>query len=155
MEDWKTATQRALVSGTSASLLSTAALMVLGKAETGSAMAPTNAISHWIWGDTAARRNALSLRYSVPGYVIHHISSTFWALLFEKLVGDRLARKDPVAMLTAATAASAVACFVDYQLTPARLRPGFEQRLSRPSLALVYGAFGLGLALGAMLNRRG
>jgi hypothetical protein len=36
------------------------------------------------------------------------------------------------------------------------LRPGYEKRLSRPALALVYGAFGLGpgLAAGAMLCRR-
>jgi hypothetical protein len=47
-----------------------------------------------------------------------------------------------------------VACFVDYQLTPDRLKPGYERHLSRPSLAVVYGAFGVGLALGAMLSRR-
>ena len=54
----------------------------------------------------------------------------------------------------AATAASAVACFTDYPLTPRRLHPGYEMRLSTPSLALVYGAFGLGLAAGALLCRR-
>lgn len=155
MESWKTAMRRALVSGSSASLLSTVALAALGKLETGSAMAPTNAISHWIWGDRAARRDALSLRYTLAGYVIHHLSSTFWAVLFEKLMGERLDRKGPVTILTAATATSAVACFTDYQLTPKRLHPGFEKRLSTPSLAVVYGAFGLGLALGAMMVRRG
>jgi hypothetical protein len=53
-----------------------------------------------------------------------------------------------------AAAASAVACFTDYQLTPPRLRPGFEERLSRTSLLMVYLAFGAGLAAGACLNRR-
>lgn len=154
MESWKTAMQRALVSGSSASLLSSAALAALGKAETGSPTAPTNAISHWIWGDQAARRDAPSLRYTATGYAIHHVSASFWALLFEKLMGDKLARAGPARTLAAAGATSAVACFVDYRLTPARLRPGYEQRLSTPSLAVVYGAFALGLALGVMLNQR-
>lgn len=155
MDTWKTATQRGLVSGATASLLSTAALAALGKAGASSSFGPTNAISHWIWGDKAARRDAPSLRYTLTGYLIHHASATFWAVLFERLMGERLDKKDPLATLGAATAASAVACFADYQLTPERLHPGYEKRLSRPSLALVYGAFGLGLAAGALLIRRG
>ncbi len=154
METWKTAMGRGLVSGTSASLLSTVALAAMGKGEAGSVYAPTNAISHWIWGDKAARRDAPTMKYTLVGYAIHHASATFWAVLFERLMGQRLDRKDPLTTLAASTAASAVACFVDYQLTPRRLRPGYEKRLSRPSLALVYGAFGLGLALGAVLIRR-
>ena len=154
MDTWKSATQRGLVSGAAASLLSTVALAALGKATDGSAYGPTNAISHWLWGDKAARRDGPSLRYTLPGYLIHHASATFWAVLFERLMGRQLDRKDPVLTLQAATAASAVACFVDYQMTPERLKPGYEKRLSRPSLALVYGAFGLGLAAGALLIRR-
>jgi hypothetical protein len=40
---------------------------------------------------------------------------------------------------------------VDFQLTPERLTPGFEHRLSHRSLAAVYGAFAVGLAVGALL----
>ncbi|MDQ1920403.1 hypothetical protein [Massilia pseudoviolaceinigra] len=155
MDTWKSATQRGLVSGATASLLSSAALAALGKATDGSSFGPTNAISHWIWGEKAARRDGPSLRYTLTGYLIHHASATFWAVLFERLMGRQLDRKDPVATLQAAAAASAVACFVDYQMTPERLKPGYEKRLSQPSLALVYGAFGLGLAAGALLIRRG
>jgi hypothetical protein len=154
MENWKTALQRGLVSGTTASVLSTGALALLGKREAGTPYAPTNAISHWIWGEKAARRNAPSARYTLPGYLIHHASSTFWAVLFERVYGYQLDRRKTGATVAAASAASAVACFVDYQLTPARLKPGYEKRLSRPALAAVYGAFGLGLAAGAMLCRR-
>ena len=116
--------------------------------------APTNAISHWLWGDKAARRDALSWRYTLIGYAIHHASATFWAVLFERVMGNRLNQQQAARTLQAATAASAVACFTDYQLTPHRLHPGYEMRLSTPALALVYGAFGLGLAAGAMLCRR-
>jgi hypothetical protein len=58
-----------------------------------------------------------------------------------------------VRALEVGTVASAVACFTDYQLTPPRLRPGYEERLSKPSLAVVYAAFGAGLAAGALLCR--
>jgi hypothetical protein len=94
------------------------------------------------------------LRHTVPGYLIHHGSATFWSVLFERLCGHLLDRKETATTLGVATAASAVACFADYQLTPKRFQPGYEQHLSRPALAVVYGAFGVGLALGAMLCRR-
>jgi hypothetical protein len=154
MEDWKTALQRGLVSGTAASLLSTAALALLGKREADSPFAPTNAVSHWIWGEKAAHRDNPSMRYTMTGYAIHHASATFWSVLFERACGHLLDRRDTGKTLAAAAATSAVACFTDYQLTPQRLKPGYEKRLSRPALAAVYGAFGLGLAAGAMLCRR-
>ena len=154
MDNWKTAMQRGMVSGTTASLLSTAVLGALGKGENNSMFAPTNAISHWLWGDKAALQNRPSLRYTVTGYLIHHASATFWAVLFERLMGEKLNSKRMATTLPASLAAASVACFVDYQMTPARLKPGYEQRLSRPSLAIVYGAFALGLAAGALASRR-
>ncbi|MGO4475954.1 hypothetical protein AB4Z32_06825 [Massilia sp. 2TAF26] len=155
MEPWKTAFQRGLVGGITSSLLSTAVLAAFGKREAGSAYAPTNAVSHWLWGDRAADHHELSARYTLPGYLIHHGSATFWSVIFERLCGEVLDRKNPALTLGVGTAASAVACFVDYQLTPDRLKPGYEKHLSPPALAVVYGAFGVGLALGAMLCRRG
>jgi hypothetical protein len=154
MEPWKTAWQRGLVGGATSSLLSTAALAALGKREAGSAYAPTNAVSHWIYGDEAAQHHGPSARYTLPGYLIHHGSAMFWSVIFERLCGELLDRKKPALTLGVGTASAAVACFVDYQLTPQRLKPGYEKHLSRPSLAVVYGAFGVGLALGAMLCRR-
>jgi hypothetical protein len=154
MKNWKTSIQRGMVSGTCASLLSTLALAVLGKREAGSLFAPTNAISHWLWGAKAARRDAPSLRYTTVGYLIHHASATFWAVLFERILGKQLDRRDLPITMAAATGAAAVACFADYQLTPERLHPGYEKRLSRPALAIVYGAFALGLAAGAVMCRR-
>lgn len=154
MSNWITPVKRGLVGGSVASVLSTAALAALGKREAGSAYAPTNAISHWFYGNKAALQDKPSLKYTATGYAIHHASSLFWAVLFERFAGKLLDRKKPLTTLEVGTAAAAVACFVDYKMTPERLNPGYELRLSKPSLAVVYGAFGVGLAIGAMLCRR-
>jgi hypothetical protein len=146
--------QRGLVSGAASSVVSTAALALLGRVEAGSAYAPTNAVSHWIWGDEAAEHDEFSLKYTITGYAIHHLSATFWSVLFEKLAGEKLDRKDIRVTLATSAATSAIACFADYKLTPQRLHPGYEKRLSKKSLAGVYAAFAVGLALGAIALRR-
>lgn len=154
MNPWNTAFQRGLVGGALSSVLSTAAMAALGKREGVGAYAPTNAISHWVWGREAKRHLDPNLRNTVTGYLIHHSCATFWSVLFERGCGHLLDRKEPGVTLGVGATAAAVACFADYQLTPRRLRPGFESHLTRPALAVVYGAFGVGLALGAALCRR-
>ena len=154
MADWTTSMQRGLVSGAASSVVSTVALALLGRGEAGSAYAPTNAVSHWIWGDEAAEHDGFSLKYTITGYAFHHLSATFWSVLFEHLAGEKLDRKDLRVTLAASAATSALACFADYKLTPQRLQPGYEKRLSKKSLAGVYAAFAVGLALGAVALRR-
>ena len=154
MENWNTALQRGLVGGATSSLLSTAALAAFGKREAGSAYAPTNAVSHYVHGDKAARKGGASLRYTATGYLIHHASSTFWSLVFEKAVGRHLDRSSPIGILTASAATSAFAAFADYKLTPKRLQPGYEKHLSQKSLAGVYACMALGLAIGSTLMRQ-
>lgn len=154
MQDWTTTLERGLVSGAASSILSTVALAIVGKQETGSAFAPTNAVSHYVHGDKAARHSGPSMRYTVPGYLIHHASSTFWSIVFEKVAGKYLDRKTPAGILTASAATSAFAAFADYKLTPKRLQPGYEKRISTPGLAIVYAALALGLAAGTALTRQ-
>lgn len=76
------------------------------------------------------------------------LSTGALAPLFDRACADK---PDTATTLQLATAASAVACFTDYQW---RLHRGDEKRRSKPSLAVVCGASGLGLAAGAMLCRR-
>jgi hypothetical protein len=149
---WRETARDALVSGTFAAVASTAVLAAAGKRETGSVVAPTNAISHWFWGDRAAREDEPSLAHTLVGYLTHHGAAVFWALFYERWFG-RL-RREPVKALGGGLAVAALACFVDYQLTPRRLQPGYEMRLSKPALAGVYLAFGVGLALGAVVSAR-
>ncbi len=51
--------QRALVSGTCASIASTGRIGLAGVRDCASAMAPTNAVRHWIWGDRALRQQSI------------------------------------------------------------------------------------------------
>ena len=122
-----TALQRALISGATSSVLSTIAMAIVGKKETGSAFAPTNAVSHYVHGERAGYRDRFSLRYTVPGYLIHHASATFWSFVFERIMGGVLDRKNPAGTMAAAAATSAFAAFTDYRLTPRPLQPGYEQ----------------------------
>jgi len=151
---WRQAARDAAVSGSLAAVASTAALAIAGRIETGSPVAPTNATSRWIHGDRAATYDEPDLRHTVLGYAIHHGASVFWAAIFHRLVGRRIDAGDTLAAIGGGLGVAAVACFVDYQLTPRRLQPGFEMRLSRPALAAVYAMFGLGLAAGALVNAR-
>jgi hypothetical protein len=154
MKTWKQALHDGAVSGSIASLLSTAVLAVCGKQEAGSPFAPTNAISHWLWGDHAAGHDEANKRHTLVGYAIHHGASTLWGVIYEKCFGDLAQKKEFVPAALGAAATSGLACFVDYQMTPKRLRPGYEMRLSRSSVFWVYAGVGAGFLLSSLLDAR-
>jgi hypothetical protein len=141
------------LSGTMASVFSAAVLAWAGHRHIGSAVAPINAPAHWIWGDESLRRNNASLRHTLSGALIHHASSLLWAALFEWARSRRSSEATTTAVLDAA-AVTALACVVDLKLVPQRLTPGFERRIPRRNLAMVYVAFAAGLAAAAALRRR-
>lgn len=148
MHAWKKAIREGLVSGAIASVLSTAALALAGRRQNEDSAAPVNAISHWFWGDRALRKDGPSWHYTATGYLVHHVASVFWATIHARAWADVRPQRPPAAVIASSTAASAVACLVDYQLTPHRLTPGFQHRLTRPAMAVVYGCFAIGLMLG-------
>lgn len=145
-------TRRALISGSIASLGSALALITLGKKEIDHPAAPMNGPSQWIWGKHAPYVNEFSLRYTIIGYLIHHAASIFWALWHQALCQKRQAGNKKLHAATTAIAITASAYAVDFHLIPKRLTPGFERRLSKRSLVLVYGVFALGLAAPALLE---
>lgn len=151
MSPWKQALREGAIAGSVASVASAAALVVAGRHENGHAAAPVNAISHWIWDRPALYKNRPSLRHTLVGYLVHHGASIFWGTLHARAWGCRPQAKEPGPAVAGAAAAAAVACFVDYRLTPRRLTPGFEHRLSLKSMTAVYVCFALGLALGSIL----
>jgi hypothetical protein len=143
--------ERALISGTAASLLSTAALAALARLEGKGVAQPTNSTSHVYWGNEAAAVTDPDLRHSVPGYFVHHASAVFWAMLFETITGDdcstpKLARNAAAVMATAG--------LLDYGLLPERLTPGFERVLSTRSTILAFAGLAAGLVIGRMLAQR-
>ena len=143
-----------VVAGALASVASTVALALAGRRETGSYAAPTNATSHWVWDREAFRIYHPTWRHTVPGYLIHHATSTFWAVLYAWAHANRPHARSLPAALAGAGAAAAPACAVVYTLTPKRLTPGFEEHLSKPAMTVVYAAFGIGLAVGGLLANR-
>jgi hypothetical protein len=153
MNPWLIALREGAVSGSAASVLSTLVLGLAGRRQTASWTAPTNSTSHWIWGRPALHADAPTCRHTATGYAIHHTAAVFWGVLHARstLAMPATFRAGPA--VAAGLAAAAVVCFVDYRATPQRLTPGFEHRLSTMALVLVYGAFGLGMALGSLAWR--
>ena len=154
MRSWDNTLREAMIAGGIASVLSTVALMVAGRREPRRPAAPVNAISHWVWGRPALRVDGADLRHTLLGYLIHHAASLFWATWHARLWGERPEAKRPLPALAGAAVASSVACFVDFRLTPQRLTPGFEHRLSRRAIAGVYASFAVALAIGSLLAAR-
>jgi hypothetical protein len=145
--------QRVLIDGSLASVLSGAVLAWRGRRETGHAMAPLNAPSHWIWGREALHRNHTSLRHTGLGSAIHHASSLMWGG-FYRLLQSRRRQPTATSAVVDAAAITALAALVDLRLVPQRFTPGFERRLSTRALVLVYLSFGAGLALGGVMAQR-
>lgn len=151
---WLSAGRQALVSGSMASALSTAVLAWQGYRHFGKPAAPTNATSHWLWGDDDAYlASEPSFRHTAIGYATHHASAVMWALFLERWLNEKENPSTGQIVGRAATM-TVIAAFVDYQLTPPRLRPGFETHLARGGLLGVFAALGVGLAAGALLNRQ-
>ena len=150
----KSTIKTGLIAGAFASVASSVALAILGRYETGSSAATTNATSHWVWDREALFRKSPSLRHTVLGYAIHHGSATFWAVLYAWLHANRRPAQSVPAALGSAGIAAATACAVDYLATPRRLTPGFEHHLSKGAMAAVYASFAVGLALGCAVANR-
>jgi hypothetical protein len=150
MSHWKQVLREGAIAGSLASVASAAALLAAGRRDNGHAAAPVNAISHWVWDRPALLKNRPSLRHTLVGYLVHHGASFFWAILHARAWCLLPEAKKPAAVVAGAAATSAIACVVDYCLTPRRLTPGFEHRLSLGSMAAVYICFALGLALGSI-----
>jgi hypothetical protein len=148
---WNIALREGAVTGTVAALLSTAVLTIAGRQTAGSAVAPINAVSHWLFGDESLHADEPTLRHTLTGFVTNHLAAIFWAGLYSLLYGHREEAKQLPQAVAGAVATSAVAYVVDYHVVPKRLTPGYEHRISPGALLATYGALAAGLALGALL----
>lgn len=142
-----------IISGCNSSLISTFALLLRSKNDNNSYFAAINAVSHWLYGDEAFVHKAPDISHTIPGYAIHHVSATLWAGVYENWFPPET-DKASHQIVTDALKVAALACFVDYKLTPHRLQPGYEAHLSTKSLAIVYGTFAFGLALRQLAKQK-
>ncbi|RWC82886.1 hypothetical protein EN858_29715 [Mesorhizobium sp. M4B.F.Ca.ET.215.01.1.1] len=138
------------VTGTVASVVTAAFLVLLAKAEGKSALQPTNATSHWLHGDKAGAVRKADLAHTAVGFGTHHASAIFWAAPFEAWLA-RNPPRSPLLMLRDASAVAAIAAAVDYLVVPKRLTPGWETVLSKRSIAAAYVALALDLAAGGLV----
>ena len=150
-----------VVSGSAASLVSALVAHGLSARENRAPFAAINAVSHWLYGPAAYREHHPSLRHTLPGFVIHHASSLLWGALYQVLLRRRVdrhavtaadrptarGRRAAVDRWATAAVVTAIGAFTDLRLVPPRLSPGFEHRLSKTGVALVYLGFAFGLAL--------
>ena len=147
---WVDSARAALVTGSLASIASTATLSAYGSREKRDAVSPSNGPSQWVWGRRAAYASGASLRHTAVGYAIHHATAIMWATLFERLRGRRTGAGSTIA---AAAATSALAYVVDYKVVPQRLQPGFDAHVSPRALGAFYVTFGAALAIAAWMRR--
>lgn len=152
MTTWKRAFREGLVSGSIASVL-TASYLAWAGHRRGQPAAPVNAVSHWFFGDRSLEQDEPSLLYTLTGYLTHHAAAVFWGVLHAKAWGARPEAKEPLPAAVGAAAAAGVAYYVDYQLTPKRLTPGYEHRLDKSEMANVYALVALGLLAGSLLMK--
>jgi hypothetical protein len=142
---------RAIISGSVASVVSTAALAWLARAQGRRAIQPTNATSHWLHGEGAGTVERADAAHTLTGFATHYASAIFWAVPFEALLARGGARGMRETM-QAAVLTSGLAAVVDYGLVPRRLTPGWESVLPTRSIAAAYVALAFGLALGGMIS---
>jgi hypothetical protein len=138
----------ALFTGTIAALCSSLVMTICGRIENGRALAPHNGPSQWVYGSAAGYRRAVTCRHTLVGFVIHHVSSCWWAYVHRRMFAQRAAPPSVARHLAEGALMAVVANVVDYKVVPERLQPGFDKHVSRKSMAAIYVAFGLGLALG-------
>lgn len=153
MDAWTSIVRRALISGSIASAVSTAALLVMSRLEGNRALQPVKATAHWLYGERAAVPAGIDGRRALIGYATNHAAAVFWALLFEA-ARSRRRRDDLVGTATTAAGVSALAAAVDYGVMPRRLTPGWELAVSKESVAAAFVALAAGLTLGGLLADR-
>jgi hypothetical protein len=133
------------------SLLTTAAVALAGRMEDANATAPLNAVAHIPFGDKAFAEDEASLKYTGTGTALNVAAVASWAALYELTFGRAARRGNTMAGLLGGPAIAALAYVTDYYVVPKRLTPGFEERLSGPSMFGVYAALGATLPLASLL----
>ena len=145
---------RTLQTAGPATAATSAAVAACGSFDNDSAVAPINAVSHIAWGDEAAEHDEGSLKYSATGAVLNAAAVASWAAVYELGFGRRARQGNVTAAIVGGVATAALAYVTDYYIVPKRLTPGFEKRLSSPSMFAVYATLAASLPLASLIAGR-
>ena len=88
----------------------------------------------------------------MPGLILNGAAVTGWAILQELMFGRRQNRTTIGKAMAEGAIVSGLAYVTDYYLVPPRFTPGFEKRLSNPSLAGIYSVLAASLGVGSWLR---
>ena len=133
-----------------ATAATTAAVAACGAIDDGNAVAPVNAVSHIAWGDEAAEQDDASLKYTATGATLNAAAIASWAAIYELGFGRAARRGNIKTAIAGGIATAALAYVTDYYIVPKRLTPGFEKRLSSPSMFAVYAALAASLPMASL-----
>jgi hypothetical protein len=153
-KSWDQALRSAAVSGALTAGTTSAYVAAAGARDTGSAVAPINATSHIAWGESAGDFERVDARHTLLGAALNLGACVFWASLYEKLFGRAAERGDVGTALLGGGLVAAAAYVTDYHVVPKRLTPGWEARITQPSLFAAYAVLALSLPLRGLLRRR-
>ena len=153
-KSWPNAVRSAAMSGAIAAGATSAYVAAAGARDTGSAIAPINATSHIAWGETAGDVETFDARHTVLGAALNLGACMFWASFYERLFGRAADRGRVGTALLGSALVAAAAYVTDYHVVPKRLTPGWETRISQPSLFTAYAVLALSLPLRGLLRRR-
>lgn len=142
---------RTLQTAGPATAATTAAVAACGALDDGNSVAPINAVSHIAWGDEAAEHEDASLKYTATGATLNAAAVASWAAVYELAFGGSARKGNVKAAVVGGIATAAMAYVVDYYVVPKRLTPGFEKRLSSPSMFVTYAALAASLPLASII----
>jgi hypothetical protein len=141
------------LSGTVSGLLMAAVIATASRARTGRGSMGINAVSHIIWGPTAGKQPHLSLRHTLPGFLLNQVACLFWALCYETTLRSQRPSV-PARRILHALALSGLAYLVDYHVVPKRFTPGFEWVFTRAWFPGLYAGLAGSLWAGGQVSAR-
>jgi hypothetical protein len=114
-------------------------------------LAPVQAISHIVFGESAYQTNRLNLSFAATGFILNGLAMIGWSSVAEfGLQILKVAPSNYVGALAIGMSVSLLAYLVDFKVVPKRFTPGFEHVLTRRSVYLVYWMVSLSMALGSL-----
>lgn len=132
-------------------VITIASVMALAVVERKAAVAPVNAISHIVFGESAYDSRKGDALHFVIGFVLNVMAMVGWSAVAELAFrGLHLPVNQFSSALVVAIGVTVLAYFTDFHLVPKRFTPGFEHILSRRALLMTYVFLALSFVIGGM-----